>query len=110
MTIETFKEMLTEISGGEEYVGTMDARMAGAASSGFMDARTMVDLMQTHGFPLSLCAVKAVAAGLAIDFGGLRLELERIGKKPSTIDSELKEVKYFVANAASTRKDIHVGR
>lgn len=56
----------------------------------------MVDLMQTHGLPLSLCATLAIERGLNIDFSGLRVELECIGKKKETIDSELAETRYFI--------------
>ena len=92
----TINELLIEISGGSDKVGTLEGRMKVALSVGYMDSRTMVHLMETHGLPLSMCAMKCAEHGLKIDYSGLRCELERIGKKAATIDSELLEVKFFV--------------
>lgn len=99
MDIDQFRNLLTDVSGGPHKVGTLEGRMVVATCCGYMDARTMVHLKETHGFPLSLCALEATKRGLKIDFGGLEQELICIGKKPETIKSELDEVRLFVASA-----------
>ncbi len=93
--IETLGRFLTDLSGGEDKVGTREGRLAVAMAFGYLDARFMVYMMETHGLPLSIQAMKAKENGLKTDLNGLRWELEKIGKKPDTIESELKEVRFF---------------
>jgi hypothetical protein len=93
------------ISGGESMVGTNEGRMAVASAFGYADARTMVFFRETYGFPLSLAAIQVKNAGLNIDYGGLRIELEKMGKKPDTIDSELKEVRFFFDTAMARKRE-----
>lgn len=97
--LKLFEECLTDLSGGEDKIGTQKARLNVAAYFGYLDARFMIYMMETHGLPLSIQAQKAKEKGLKIDFGGLRYELERIGKKPETIESELREVRFFSDHA-----------
>lgn len=97
--MDELEAMMIKVSGGLDKIGALDARLRVAISAGYMDARSMVHLMETHGLPLSLCAQQCIEVGLKIDYSGLRYELERIGKKPDTIDSELREVIFFAEHA-----------
>ena len=69
-------------------------RVRVAAACGYFDARTMVNLHQTHGYPLDICADKITAAGLRVDWSGLRDELQRIGKDNDSITSLFREMGY----------------
>lgn len=102
MDINEAEQILTMLSGGPAKVGSLEGRMAVAAAFGYMDARTMVFFKETHGMALSIVAMMAVKKGLKIDYSGLRYELEKIGKNPDTIDSELKEVRFFAEPAGSS--------
>lgn len=93
LELEQFLTTLSELRGG---VGSLEGRLSVALSFGYLDARFMVHMMETNGLPLSVSAIAAKKRGLKLDFSGLRVELERIGKKPDTIDSELREVKFFM--------------
>jgi alanyl-tRNA synthetase len=92
---DNFMKLLTDISGGEKNVGTQAGRLRVAASVGYIDSRFMVFMKETYGYPLSMTAMKAAENGLKVDYSGLRYELEKIGKKEETIESELKEIRYF---------------
>lgn len=96
MTLEEMEMELTRLSGGSEFVGSLVGRMRVAMSFGYVDARSMVYLKETYGYPLADSALQASKRGFKIDFGGLRYELEKIGKKPEAIESELEEVRYFL--------------
>ena len=95
MSMEDVEEFLTKVSGGASRVGTQEGRLMVAATFGYLDARFMVYMMETHGFPLTMSAMVANKRDLKVDFTGLRCELTKIGKKPSTIDSELAEMRHF---------------
>lgn len=97
--LKELEDLLIAGSGGAAKVGTLEGRVALAALCGYADARTLVFYRETYGLPLSLAAIKVKKWGLKIDFRGLRYELERIGKKPETIESELAEVRFFIDSA-----------
>jgi alanyl-tRNA synthetase len=92
---DNFLKLLTDISGGEANVGAQVGRLRVAASVGYIDSRFMVFMKETYGYPLSMTAMRAAEDDLKVDYAGLRYELERIGKKEETIESELKEIRYF---------------
>lgn len=97
------EHLLTQLSGGETSVGTLRGRMAVARYCGYFDARAMVFFHETHGLPLSFQVIEIAKLGLKIDFLGLRYELERIGKKPTTIESELQELHSSMEESARLR-------
>lgn len=74
----------------------IESRKVVAAAFGYADSRMLVFLRETYGMPLSLAAKKVTEHGLKVDFHGLRTELERMGKKPDTIESELNEVRFVL--------------
>lgn len=102
---DTISEMLEDFSGGKDKTGTQEARTHLAASCGYLDARLMVYMKETYGLPLSSSSVEGAKRGLKVDRAGLRIELERIGKKPETIESELREVEYFERAAFERMKE-----
>lgn len=56
------------------------------AAFGYMDAKFMVLLYSTHGYPLEEAAYRAGQYGLKLDVEGLRYELLMIGMQPATVD------------------------
>lgn len=89
----------------KDGAGTDKGRARLAYHLGYVDARMMVHFMETNGLPLSLGALQASKHGLKVYFCGLRVELERIGKKPDTIESELREVRFFMDQAAQRQSE-----
>lgn len=70
------------------------ARVVTAANFGYMDAKHIIYMMQTFGFPLwaYIEAVDKRKLDLKIPWMGLEHELLCIGKERSSIDSLFKEL------------------
>lgn len=100
----TADEWLTQASGGAHCVGTLQGRMAVAMRLGYADSRTLVHLRETFGLALCDSVVICQKRGLKIDWSSLRYELEKMGKKTSSIDSELKEARHFADFALAEQK------
>lgn len=72
-------------------------RMSVAMSFGYYDAKYMRYAKETMGLALvdQLMIFRQKWPGLKVPYAGLRSELTWMGKKPSAVDSELRELQEF---------------
>jgi hypothetical protein len=76
---------------------TLSDRVKVAFCCGYMDAKHMVFMKETYGFPLEAYmdqARKTLGSALKLDYAGLRHELLMAGTRESAVEAEFAELKW----------------
>lgn len=90
--LESFAKAIHEAAPGD----AMEKRVAVARACGYLDARFIVFLKETYGYPLDMAAMKAAECGLKICWSDVKHELLMTGMQEGGADAQIEEAQFIL--------------